>query len=137
MKHEYKMEPARRQPDRIRGVRSPHERLATGLTEQLNAAALDGWEYVRTDSFPVEYRSGLFRAKVVEVAAFLVFRRPAVFESPVRHDVGHPRVDPDENGHPPMTGQPEPGLRPVPPVTLRHPSEEDDAFRAPPPVGRP
>ena len=63
MQHEYKMEPAQRRPGRIRGIRSPNTRLAIGLTDQLNAAAEDGWEYVRTDSFPVEFRSGLFRTQ--------------------------------------------------------------------------
>ena len=136
MQHEYKMEPALRRPGRIRGIRSPNTRLAIGLTEQLNAAAEDGWEYVRTDSFPVEFRSGLFRTKVVEIASFLVFRRPIVEEDPIPHDLGPQMVGPEDSGPPVDYRQPEPSVRPMPPIASRVVPDDDDAFRTTPPVGR-
>ena len=136
MQHEYKMEPAPRRPERIRGVRSPKTRLAIGLTEQLNAAAQEGWEYVRTDTFPVEFRSGLFRTKVVEIASFLVFRRPIVHEHPIPHDLGPPMVGPEDDGSPVDYGQPDTGVRPMPPISSRPVPDDDFAFRPTPPVGR-
>lgn len=128
MQHEYKMEPAQRRPGRMRGIRNPNARLAIGLTEQLNAAAEDGWEYVRTDSFPVEFRSGLFRTKVVETASFLVFRRPIVKEDPIPHDFGPQMVGPEDNGLPLDYRQPDPVVRPTPPIGSRAFPDDDDAF---------
>ncbi len=136
MQHEYKMEPAPRQPGRIRGVRCPNTRLAIGLTEQLNNAAQEGWEYVRTDTIPIEYRSGLFRTKVVEDASFLVFRRPISYDDPIQHDFGPPMVGPEDNGSPADFGRTESGVRPMPPISSRPLPEDETAFRPTPPVGR-
>jgi len=74
--YEFKVEPLERSPRSARGIRSPADRFAHAFSEILNESARYGWEFVRTESFPVERRTGLFRKKLVVEESFLIFRRP-------------------------------------------------------------
>lgn len=81
--YEYKVIPAPAQGEKARGVRSTDERMALALTQALNAAGREGWDYVRSESLPTEERSGLTKRRTVYVN-LLVFRRalPADSQSP-------------------------------------------------------
>ncbi|MDE2788925.1 MAG: DUF4177 domain-containing protein [Paracoccaceae bacterium] len=84
IRYEYKTEPALRRPKRSRGARAlaPSDQFAVALSNQINREAEDGWEYLRTDVFPVERRSGLFRTRITEEIHFLIFRRPVEPDDP-------------------------------------------------------
>ncbi|MEM6619476.1 MAG: hypothetical protein AAF631_09255 [Pseudomonadota bacterium] len=51
-------------------------RYAILLAETMNAEAAEGWEYVRSDSMPVEEKPGLLKSVVENYYTMLIFRRP-------------------------------------------------------------
>ncbi|RRH77372.1 DUF4177 domain-containing protein [Falsigemmobacter faecalis] len=73
--HEYKVVPAPRKGDKARGLKSAEDRFAYALTRVMNEMALDGWEYLRTDTLPVEERTGLTGRVSTSFQSLLVFRR--------------------------------------------------------------
>jgi len=73
--HEYKVVPAPRKGDKARGLKSSEDRFAYALTRMMNEMALDGWEYLRTDTLPVEERTGLTGRVSTSFQSLLVFRR--------------------------------------------------------------
>lgn len=73
--YEYKVVAAPNQTRRVRGVKTPAGRFAVVLTEAINAEAEQGWEYLRSDSLPVEEKPGLLKSKVENYYTVLVFRR--------------------------------------------------------------
>ena len=81
--HEYLVVPAPRRAPKIKGVRDAAERFAVAVAEVMNEAAREGWEYLRTDSLPLEARSGWLGGRTVTVQELLVFRRPLEAEEPV------------------------------------------------------
>jgi len=75
MAYEYKTVGAPEKGKRKRGARSKSDKVAAAFEEILEAEAVDGWEYMRTDLVPVIERSGFF-SRVHEVhRAVMVFRR--------------------------------------------------------------
>lgn len=73
---EYKVVPAPTRAKRVRGVKTAAGRFAVALGEVINEQAADGWDYVRSDSMPVEEKPGLLKSTVENYYTMLVFRRP-------------------------------------------------------------
>lgn len=78
--HEYKVVPAPAKPAKVRGAKSPEARFAATLEAALNAAAEDGWEFLRAETLPVEERTGLTGTRST-FRSVLVYRR-ALDEAP-------------------------------------------------------
>ena len=74
--YEYQVIPAPSRAPKIKGVKQAAERFAHTLTELMNEAAADGWEYVRTDTLPLEENRGLTRKATTSFQNLMVFRRP-------------------------------------------------------------
>ncbi len=73
--YEYKVIPAPNRPKRFKGVKGNAARFAEVLGEAMNDLASDGWEYIRSDSMPVEEKSGLLKGRTENYHTVLVFRR--------------------------------------------------------------
>lgn len=73
--YEYKAVPAPNRPKRVKGVKTTAGRFAALLTETMNDQAKEGWEYLRSDSLPVEEKPGLLKSRVETYHTILVFRR--------------------------------------------------------------
>ncbi|MFK7945317.1 MAG: DUF4177 domain-containing protein [Paracoccaceae bacterium] len=73
--YEYKVVGAPERAKRARGARTRTDRVAHALQDLINAEAVEGWEYQRTDLLPVEERPGLFSRVRETHRAVLVFRR--------------------------------------------------------------
>ncbi|MCP5086036.1 MAG: DUF4177 domain-containing protein [Rhodobacteraceae bacterium] len=73
--YEYKVIPAPNRPKRFKGVKGNAARFAEVLAESMNDLAKDGWEYVRSDSMPVEEKAGLLKGRTENYHTVLVFRR--------------------------------------------------------------
>ncbi len=83
---EYKTVGAPEKGKRKRGRRSQSDRVAAAFEEILQAEAVDGWEYLRTDLLPVTERAGwLGRGHEVH-RAVMVFRRPLDGVPPVESE---------------------------------------------------
>ncbi|PWE34040.1 DUF4177 domain-containing protein [Maritimibacter sp. 55A14] len=73
--YEYKVVPAPRRAEAVKGLRKTDARFAHTLAKLMNELGAEGWEYVRADALPVEERSGL-TSRVTIYQNMLVFRRP-------------------------------------------------------------
>ena len=82
MTHEYLVLPAPRRAPRIKGVRDPAERFAMAVSEVMNDAGREGWEYLRTDTLPMEAGGGWFSRPAAVPQELLVFRRPIEAAAP-------------------------------------------------------
>ena len=78
--YEYKAVPAPNRPKRVKGVKGTAGRFAALLTETMNEQAKEGWEYMRSDSLPVEDKPGLLKSRVETYQTMLIFRRALVAE---------------------------------------------------------
>ena len=78
--YEYKVIPAPRKGERVRGVRSAEARFARTLQEVMNEQADEGWEYQRSDTLPCEQRKWMFGRTTVE-QTMLIFRRVVEVEA--------------------------------------------------------
>ena len=78
MSFEYKTVAAPEKGKRLRGLTSASERVAAAFEEILDAEAVDGWEYLRTDLLPVTERAGWFSRPREMHRAVMVFRREVV-----------------------------------------------------------
>jgi hypothetical protein len=76
MSFEYKAIGAPEKAKRKRGLRRQSDRVAAAFEEILQAEAVDGWEYLRTDLLPVTESAGWFRRGHEVNRAVMVFRRP-------------------------------------------------------------
>lgn len=89
MSYEYLVVPAPRRAPRIKGVRNPADRFAMAVAEVMNEAGREGWEYLRTDTLPMEARGGWFggwfSGGAVTPQELLVFRR--ALDAQARADV--------------------------------------------------
>jgi hypothetical protein len=74
MTFEYKCVGGPERPKRLRGS-SRSDRVAFAMQEIIDAEAVDGWEYLRTDLVPVEEKAGLFSRTQEVHRAVLIFRR--------------------------------------------------------------
>ena len=72
--YEYKVAPAPSRPQKAKGARTPEARFAAALGAELNAAAEDGWEFLRAETLPVEERTGLTGTRTA-FRSVLVYRR--------------------------------------------------------------
>ena len=73
--YEYRVVPAPRRGEKVRGVRAAEDRFAIALESVMNAQAAEGWEYQRTETLPAEEREGLM-GKATVFQNMMVFRRP-------------------------------------------------------------
>jgi hypothetical protein len=73
--YEYRVTSAPRGGVKAKGVRTPEARFAFALEAEMNRMAVEGWEYVRSDTLPCEERQGWFKGKAVVPRTVLVFRR--------------------------------------------------------------
>ena len=72
---EYKVVPAPRKGEKIRGVKATEDRFALAIASLMNQLGADGWEYLRADSLPCDERVGLTGSKTT-FQNMLIFRRP-------------------------------------------------------------
>lgn len=72
--YEYTVLPAPDRGEKAKGAKTPADRFALALTEELNRMGADGWEYVRAETLPTEERSGL-TSRTTVYHNVLVFRR--------------------------------------------------------------
>jgi hypothetical protein len=86
MTFEYKTVGAPEKGKRKRGRRRQSDRVAAAFEEILQAEAVDGWEYQRTDLLPVMEGSGWFRRGHEVHRAVMVFRRPLDRVAPVESE---------------------------------------------------
>ena len=122
MSFEYKIVGAPEKGKRKRGARTASERVAAAFEEILEAEAVDGWEYMRTDILPVVERNSLFGRRQEAHRAVMVFRRalaaaqrrqePAVADRPKTRDEGdlQLRAEPKQEPETPRVGRREPGV---------------------------
>ncbi|MDO9637949.1 MAG: DUF4177 domain-containing protein [Pseudotabrizicola sp.] len=71
---EYKVIPAPKRGEKLRGVKTTEGRFALTLTELMNALGAEGWDYVRADTLPCDERAGLTGTRTT-YQNMLVFRR--------------------------------------------------------------
>lgn len=121
--YEYKIVPAPDRAKKIRGVKGPDARFAATLEDNLNTLGADGWEFVRTEVFSVEERTGLTGKKSID-RQVMVFRKalpepaqtaPAPALAPLpQPSVDAPPQDPpvfaSDNRGPRILGRPVPPL---------------------------
>lgn len=79
--YEYTVLPAPDRGEKAKGAKTPAERFALSLTEELNRMGAEGWEYIRAETLPTEERSGLTSRSTV-YHNVLVFRREIAVEQP-------------------------------------------------------
>lgn len=73
--YEYKVVPTPRRPKRAKGVKGNSARFANVLTDAMNTEAAGGWEFVRTETLPMEAKPGMFSRRVESFQSVMVFRR--------------------------------------------------------------
>lgn len=71
---EYRIVPAPRRGEKARGLKTTEARFAHALSRTINEIAAEGWEFLRTDTLPVEERVGL-TGRTTTFQHMLVFRR--------------------------------------------------------------
>lgn len=74
-RYEYRVMPAPRKAEKVKGAKTTEERFAAALTGVMNDLGAQGWEYLRADTLPCEERTGLTGSKTT-FQTLLVFRRP-------------------------------------------------------------
>ncbi len=85
LRYEFKVIPAPRRGEKLRGLKTTEDRFAMALTMVMNDLGREGWDYVRTDTLPVDERAG-FTGTKTSFHNMLVFRR--VLEQVAEADVG-------------------------------------------------
>lgn len=91
--YSYKTVAAPRRARKTRGVRGAEALIAHAVGEIIEAEAASGWEYLRTDSLPVEEGGGMLSRAATVWRAVMVFRRPA--DAPARKSAsGAPEFEP-------------------------------------------
>ncbi len=86
--YEYRVVPAPRRGARgaSGSAKTTEDRFALALTDLMNAMGREGWEYQRTDTLPVDERSGLTGTKTT-YQNMLVFRRVMVAHTPASEPI--------------------------------------------------
>jgi hypothetical protein len=72
---EYKIVPAPRRGEKMRGLKTTEERFALALNVLMNRLGAEGWDYVRADALPCDERAGLTGGVKTTYQNMLVFRR--------------------------------------------------------------
>lgn len=78
--YEFKVIPAPRKAEKVRGLKSVEDRFAHALMQLMNRLGAEGWDYVRADVLPCDERVGL-TGKATNFHNMLVFRRPVQAEA--------------------------------------------------------
>ncbi|MEO1641504.1 MAG: DUF4177 domain-containing protein [Pseudomonadota bacterium] len=131
MTYEYKVVPAPARGLKAKGVKTVEDRFANALQTAMNDLAVDGWEYLRTDTLPCEQREGLM-GKTTVYQNMLVFRReksaaaPAV-SRPAEPTVAAPRPKTGEE----RLAEKSAAAKPVPVVTETTPPASEPAEDGP------
>ena len=73
-RYEFKVIPAPRRGEKLRGLKTTEDRFALALTNVMNEQGREGWDYVRADTLPVDERVG-FTGTKTSFHNMLVFRR--------------------------------------------------------------
>lgn len=94
---EYKTICAPRKALKIKGVKGVDNRYAQTLTDVINAESVDGWEYFRAESLPVDGKSGMFGKTTEKYVSLLIFRREKVetHEEPAFFAEAQPETPPE------------------------------------------
>ncbi len=74
-RYEYKVVPSARKPRRAKGMKTNADRFANAMTEVINAEAAHGWEYLRSETLPMDERPGMFKKTIETYQTVMVFRR--------------------------------------------------------------
>lgn len=125
--YEYKIIPAPRKAQKVKGIRGNSGRFAHNLTEMINEQASDGWEYFRAESLPVDEKTGLFGKTQEVYVSILVFRRPIIVaefefhEEETEVEYVEPEVEDEASFEPEIEEEVEPEHVPV-----MHPSHEEE-----------
>ena len=104
---EYAAIPAPIRSEKAKNAKTPSDRFALTLTDEINRMAADGWEYLRAETLPSEERSGL-TGRTTLFHNLLIFRRetgaasrraevPAVATAPVVQTPQKPAVQDEPN----------------------------------------
>ena len=78
---EYKVVPTPKRPKKAKGVKGNSDRFAYALAEAINEVAADGWEFVKTETLPMEARPGMFKARTEVFETLMIFRRSTALRS--------------------------------------------------------
>ncbi len=93
-KFEYKVVPAPKRGEKIKGVKAGDARFAHTLESLMNEMGAQGWEYQRADTLPSEERSGL-TSRTTVFQNVLVFRRALESDDAVIAPVPSPKSEPE------------------------------------------
>ena len=74
---EYKVIPAPRRGVRTKGAKGSAGKFAGAMEKTINELAMNGWEYLRAESLPVDERHGITRRVTEVYQNVLIFRKPA------------------------------------------------------------
>lgn len=74
-KYEYKVLPTPRRAKRAKGVKGEPARFAHALTDVMNLEAAEGWEFFKSETLPMESKSGMFKGLTETFQSVLIFRR--------------------------------------------------------------
>ena len=73
--YEYKVIPTPRRPKRAKGVKGEPARFANVLTEAINEIAVEGWEFYKTETLPMDAKPGIFAKRTETFQSVMVFRK--------------------------------------------------------------
>ena len=113
-RYEYKVVPAPRKGTKTKDAKTADAKLAVSVEEIMNEMGAQGWYYLRSDTLPIEERSGL-TGKSTTFQHLLVFVReiaedtempPAAVIAPPAPQVDVPEDDaPETEAEEPDTGE--------------------------------
>ena len=93
-KFEYKVVPAPKRGEKVKGVKASDARFAHTRESLMNQMGAQGWEYQRTDTLPSEERSGL-TSRTTVFQNVLVFRRALESDDAVIAPLPSPKAEPE------------------------------------------
>lgn len=127
MSVEYKTVPAPRRVKKIKGIKGTEATLAKMVEEIISEQASTGWDYVGTDTFPVEVKSTWFSSRDTVLQGVMVFRRGGQ-TAPQTAPAPLPQAEPARRREP----DPAPLAPPPAPTMANVEAEQDDDFIARP-----
>lgn len=82
-RYEYNVIPTPRRAKRAKGFKSEPARFANVITEVINEQAASGWEYIKSETFPMEAKTSMFKSRIETFQTLMFFRREIETESEV------------------------------------------------------